>query len=80
MASVPVAHSGRDLLDHGAGKGDKERSSRWREGYNDINWPGVTGLVREGSKLVKRYHPDENAFSGAIQLQLWNELATLCEP
>lgn len=39
----------------GAGKGDSERSSKWRDNYPDINWPGVEGLVKRGAKLVKVY-------------------------
>lgn len=56
MASIPVAESERNLFnnDHGAGKGDKERSSKWRDNYSEIVWPGVE-MERRGAKLCKRY-------------------------
>lgn len=46
------------LDSHGAGKGDKERSLTWRNGYDDINWHrpiSSDGFVRKGARLVKRY-------------------------
>lgn len=44
----------------GAGKGDKPRtnlgSPAWRANYDDIDWSGsVSGFVRSGRRLVKRY-------------------------
>ncbi len=54
MASLPTAQPDRSLFNHGPGKGDKERSSGWRANYDEINWTGV-GMVRRGTKLVKRY-------------------------
>ena len=46
----------RGLLSaHGCGKGDKERSSKWRANYAEVNWTGVTGFVRDGARFVKRY-------------------------
>ncbi len=35
----------RDLFPgHGAGKGDADRSPKWRENYDDINWKEVVNL------------------------------------
>lgn len=45
-------------LDHGSGKGDKERSSNWRDNFGEIHkdWPkSDLGFVKRGNKLVKRY-------------------------
>jgi hypothetical protein len=53
---MPNMPTERDLLaSHGCGKGDKERSPGWRANYEDINWAGVSGMVRDGAKWVKRY-------------------------
>ena len=53
---MPNMPTERDLLaSHGCGKGDKERSPGWRANYGDINWTGVTGMVCDGAKQVKRY-------------------------
>lgn len=64
MGSIPVAHSSRDLFPgHGAGKGDAERSSGWRNNYSEINWPGVSGLQRDRrGRLVKTYGPKPPEF------------------
>ena len=47
----------RGLLNHGAGKGDKERSSKWRENYGEIYWGILNppGFIQRGTKQVKRY-------------------------
>jgi len=46
----------RGLLNHTAGKGDKERSSKWRENYQDINWGDEPrGFIPDGAKQVKMY-------------------------
>lgn len=43
----------------GAGKGSATRTNfarpEWQQGFSEINWPGVTGLVRVGNKQVKKY-------------------------
>lgn len=58
MASKPVATE-RNLFnaDHGAGKGDKERSSKWRANYADIDW-GILAMQfdeQKGGRLIKKY-------------------------
>jgi hypothetical protein len=48
----------RDLFgaDHGAGKGDCDRSPGWREQYDTINWPkDNSGFRTVGGKQIKRY-------------------------
>lgn len=56
---MPNMPTERNLFnaDHGAGKGDKERSSSWRNNYDSIDWGVVAadGFVAEGAKQVKRY-------------------------
>jgi hypothetical protein len=55
---MPNMPTERNLFnaDHSAGKGDKERSSAWRENYPAIEWGnGVEGFRAEGQKQVKRY-------------------------
>ena len=42
-------------LNHGAGKGDKERSPGWRRNYDEISFPPASGFVRRGNRLVKVY-------------------------
>lgn len=43
-------------VDHGSGKGDKERSSAWRENYPAIEWGnGPEGFECQGAKQIKRY-------------------------
>jgi hypothetical protein len=58
MGSLPTAQPERNLFnnDHGAGKGDKERGSKWRENYPAIEW-GIfrPDMERRGVKQVKRY-------------------------
>jgi len=44
-------------LNHGAGKGDKDRSPGWRRNYAEIRW-GISdaGFVRVGhGRMFKRY-------------------------
>ena len=58
---MPNQPTERNLFnnDHSAGKGDKERSSKWRENYEDIDW-GIlnpSGFRKEGVKQVKTYGP-----------------------
>ena len=44
-------------LNHGAaGKGSKERCSKWRAHFDEIKWSGfVVGMERKGRKMVKKY-------------------------
>jgi hypothetical protein len=57
----------RNLMnnDHGAGKGDADRSPNWRENYDEVAWPDGgkraegNGFVRKGGKIIKRYGPAE---------------------
>jgi hypothetical protein len=50
-----------DELNHGAGKGDKERSAGWRKNYDEIDFrqrlsPAESdGFMRRGNRLVKCY-------------------------
>lgn len=44
-------------LNHGAGKGDKERSPGWRNNFDDIHFPPAEGFVRRGNRMVKVYNP-----------------------
>lgn len=58
---MPNMPTERGLLDaHGAGKGDKERSSSWRKNYDEIDWSGsVSGFTKQGVKQVKVYGAPE---------------------
>lgn len=53
--------STRDLLNHGAGKGDKPRSqfdTHWARRFDEIDWGAPDDLpvfVRKGGRLVKLY-------------------------
>jgi len=50
---------------HGAGKGDKDRSPGWRDNYDSIFFPGVTGLRRKNAAtLIKVYRPAPPAEEG----------------
>ena len=41
---------------HGAGKGDADRSPRWRDHYDEVAWPkSDDGFTRTGNRQVKRY-------------------------
>lgn len=43
-------------LNHGAGKGGVERSTKWREKYSEIQWGVfIVGMKRVGQKQVKKY-------------------------
>lgn len=42
-------------LNHGADKGDKDRSPGWRKNYDGIRWSGVVGFKRRDSRLRKIY-------------------------
>lgn len=62
--TMPKYNSGngnRNFGLSGAGKGSAERSSKWREHYNDIDWGVIDcfafdpSVRRDGQKLVKRY-------------------------
>jgi hypothetical protein len=46
-----------DELNHGPGKGDKERSPGWRRNYDEIDFHRSTrdGFARRGNRLVKAY-------------------------
>jgi hypothetical protein len=47
-----------DLLNHSAGKGDKERSPGWRANYSGIDFhrsEAPDGFARRGNKQVKLY-------------------------
>jgi hypothetical protein len=63
-----MGQDNRNLMnaDHGAGKGDADRSPNWREHYDDVAWPDGgksrsegDGFVRKGGKIIKRYGPAE---------------------
>ncbi len=47
----------RDIgLNHGSGKGCKERSTKWRANYDDINWPSKD--TRNFHKVYRRVDED----------------------
>jgi hypothetical protein len=47
----------RDLLNHQAGKGDKERSPGWRENYPEIEWGKPTeGFVEVRPGKVRKVY------------------------
>jgi len=48
-------------LNHGSGKGDKERSPGWRKNFDEIAFPPSEGFVRRGNRLVKCYTPGRKA-------------------
>ena len=54
---MPNMPTERGLLNHGSGKGDKERSSKWRANYGEIDWGilNAPGFIQRGVKQVKRY-------------------------
>jgi len=62
----------RGLLNHTAGKGDKERSSKWRENYQEINWgAGPEGFTPDGAKQVKTYRESpEGTYATVVCLPL----------
>lgn len=53
-----------------AGKGSVERDPKWRRNYDDVFWPGVTGLKKIGHRQVKVYGPADN---NQLNLQLNGE-------
>jgi|KBSSwiStaDraftv2_1062776.scaffolds.fasta_scaffold25388_3 hypothetical protein len=46
----------RDIGLQGAGKGCKERSTKWRANYDDINWPSKD--TRNFHKVYRRVDED----------------------
>jgi len=46
-------------LNHGAGKGDADRSPGWRKNYDEIRWSGVVGFKRRDSRLRKIYRTQQ---------------------
>lgn len=56
-------------LNHGAGKGDKDRSPGWRKNYDEIRWPGVTGFKRRDSRLRKIYGTPKQNYENQNSLQ-----------
>lgn len=57
----------RDLGLNGAGKGDAERSFRWRVNYDEVKWTGVQGFSRVGRNRLRKVYGkqiDQPAFPG----------------
>lgn len=50
-------------LNHGPGKGDKDRSPGWRTNYDDIHFPLSEGFARRGNRLVKAYGGKKAVFN-----------------
>lgn len=49
-------------LNHGAGKGDKDRSPGWRKNYDEIDWqrgaPKPNGFRRHSKGIRKTYRKE----------------------